>query len=182
MSSLICPGCQTNVDISSLKPGTTSQCGRCGENIFIVGAGRQQHAPVMSLVLTKNTSVASVCQGAVEKLGFRADLVSTPGKLYANMEHLSYSLVIVDASFPSLKSVWQIFKAMDMSERRDICLVFIQKKYKTGDFAASLAHSINYMIHVSDLKALPGILSRALGEHNAFYSTYKRTLDVVGKA
>ena len=181
MSPLICPGCQTVVE-GKMVHGTTIQCGQCGETIFIVEARDHSHGPVGALILSSNAAVAPVCQRAVEQLGFQAQLISSLSQVRSRLGHSSHTLVLVDASFQSLKGVWQTFNAMDMSERRDICLVFIQKKYKTGDFAASLAHSINYMVHVSDLKALPGILSRVLGEQNVFYSTYKRTLEIVGKA
>lgn len=200
--NVTCHTCNTKFNISDDKiprgKGVAVKCPKCEERIKISPVSRKKPAERKqgqsvrfpfeerrnALVLIDDDDLNKKVYSIIEQMGFQTETEINTKAAVTKMEYHVYHLVIVDDTFDQDKGLSIILKkmnAMDMSLRRNICLVWISNKYNTNDGMAALHSSVNSIIHIDDVMHLEAVLSKCMKEHTNFYTVYNNSLKQMGR-
>ena len=149
------------------------------------GAGAVIQGREQALVCMDDSPGRVALVAAVQALGFYVEATGSTSSALKKMAYHVYPLVLLAETFDQNKG----FKAMsthmnelDMSLRRQICLVLYTDRLPTGDPMSALHSSVNYNVGSDSLDHVSEILTAALTEHQNFYRVYKDSMRAAGKA
>lgn len=201
--NVICQQCKTKLNIpeNKLLQGRESvfKCPKCKEKITVPPVNKPNPSTLNTSDISKNIfegrENAMICIedpamkkkvfSMITQMGFNAETVIDVKDALDRMEYHVYHLVILDEDFDEKKGTQRILNRMntiDMSLRRQICLVLISSRYNSNDNMAALHASVNNIIHMDDISHLDSFLSQILLDHKNFYIVYNESLKQTGKA
>jgi predicted Zn finger-like uncharacterized protein len=188
-SSFKCPKCHDKVQVlvSQLNPSVPGvpKNEAVKKESSGTGAGAVIQGREQALVCMDDSPGRAALVAAVQELGFYVEATGSTSSALKKMAYHVYPLVLLAEAFDQNKG----FKAMsthmnelDMSLRRQICLVLYTDRLPTGDPMSALHSSVNYIVGSDSLDHVSEILTAALTEHQNFYRVYKDSMRAAGKA
>jgi predicted Zn finger-like uncharacterized protein len=187
-SSFKCPKCQEKVQVlvSQLNlsvPG--SQKNEDPKKEFKGTGGFPVQGREQALVCMDDSQERATLVAAVQALGFYVEATGSTSSALKKMAYHVYPLVLLNESFDQNKGFLAMSTHMDeldMSLRRQICLVLLSDRLPTGDPMSALHSSVNFIVGSDSLDHVEEILSAALTEHQNFYRVYNDSMRAAGKA
>ncbi len=186
--SFKCPGCGSSVPVKASElnyrqVATEPKAPPADQNLSRFQAGSMKQALVCMVPSLGRNRVIS----GLENAGFVAHVAQEAAHALRNLEYSTYPLVLVDDDFDADKRMAQHMNGMDMSLRRNICLVQVSPGVETGNAMTALHFSVNYVIRSQDLEQqdaslVDDILAVALSEHETFYAVFNSSMKAAGKA
>lgn len=206
--NIICHACSTKLNISDHKlpkdKETTVTCPKCKGKIQIPPLSEVKPQPsvqeprvkpaqrggfedrINALVCMERSEMRSQIASVLEQMGLHCDIVFDSRSAFGKMEYNTYQLLILDDDFDSeskgTASILERMNAIDMSQRRKLCIVLVSRKFNTNDNMAALHLSINSIIHQGDVPHMESFLSRTFTDHKNLYSIFNESLKLAGKA
>lgn len=178
-SILKCPKCSEKIQIPVVKQQAVS----------LEKKGQVSHhfveEQLNALICIDGDDLRKKVYSDLRQMDFNTEAVIDTKAALNKLEYNIYHLVVIDDAFDrnkGLSGVIARMNAIDMSLRRRICLVWLSNSFKTGDDMMALHSSVNYIIHIDDIRHMEVLLSRALTEHKNLYTVYNGSLKVTGKA
>ena len=199
--NITCPHCKARLNIPDHKlprgKEASFKCPKCRETVQV--PSREGAAPVagaQALSSGRGGKAALICMGEgpvrgkavqmVEQKGFRPEICTTLAQAFKKMSYHIYPLVLVDDAFDpdrgGVNAMIRHMNGLDMSLRRRICLVQVSPDIASGDPAAALCASVNFIINPRDLGQGEELLAAAVLEHANFYQVYNDSMKAAGKA
>jgi len=194
--NVTCNHCRTKLNIPDNKissdKDTTFKCPKCKEKILIpaVKPRRPDHNTGIedrldALICMDDPDMRKKTDSAVRQMGFHLETAVDTKAALRKMEYHIYPLLLIDEAFDKNRGVSGIIKSMnaiDMSVRRRICVVLISGRFNTNDNMAALHSSVNNILLREDILHMGAFLSKALQDHKNFYTVYRESLKLAGKA
>jgi hypothetical protein len=87
-----------------------------------------------------------------------------------------------DAKHSDTNGVMIYLERLEMSNRRDMYVVLLSRRYRTMDQFMAFSKSVNMIINSRNLNQIGGILGRGLTERDLFYRVFNESLEAVGRA
>ena len=113
----------------------------------------------------------------VEKMEYHILESSSPRDTLKQMRFRDFNLVILNELFgtrdPEMNHVLKYLSQLTMLNRRNIFVLLISERLKTGDSMMALNKSVNLIINVKDMDRFAKLLEIALTENEKFYRTFK---------
>ncbi len=193
---VVCDNCKAKLTVPDNKIPKDKElivsCPKCRGKIAIPVA--KQSKPNLDLSKGGNfNGLALVCIGdnnlqksvhsIVQRMGFETEVETTTGKALKKLEYHIYSPIIVDDAFDNnmgAAGIVEKLNSMDMSFRRQICLVVISSRFKTNDHMSALHSSVNSIINRGNAEHLEKFLPGIIKEHKEFYTVYNASLKLIG--
>ncbi|MBU2431136.1 MAG: zinc-ribbon domain-containing protein, partial [Proteobacteria bacterium] len=179
--NVICQQCKTKLNIPEHKllqdKESVFKCPKCKEKITVPPVNKSNPLASSTNDISKpffdDRENAMICIedpvmkkkvfSMIAQMGFNAETVIDVKDALERMEYHVYHLVILDGDFDEKKGTQRILSRMntiDMSLRRQICLVLISNRYNSNDNMAALHASVNNIIHMDDISHLDSFLSQ----------------------
>jgi hypothetical protein len=116
-------------------------------------------------------------------MGYKVDHSTAPDHVLQRLRFNQYHLVILDDEFGRQQpdTIGAYLVKLNMNTRRDMFVVLLGERFKTGDPWQAFVESVNLVCHPNDLLSLRVILPRALKEHERFYRVFNEALIAAGK-
>ncbi|OGR58890.1 MAG: hypothetical protein A3J80_11115 [Desulfobacula sp. RIFOXYB2_FULL_45_6] len=204
--NITCGNCNTKLNIPDDKlpkdKGSTVSCPKCREKIQVPPAETKLHQPnedkkrplvqrrfedrLNALICIDRIELKARVGSVLDQMGLNADIAFDMRGAFSKMEYNAYQLLVLDDDFDvenkGRAGIIERMCIIDMSLRRRICIVLINRKFNTNDNMAALHSSVNNVIHEDDIRHMDAFLSRALADHKNLYSIYNESLKITGKA
>ncbi len=176
-----CPKCQDKVQIPSFQPEE-----RRGATALpdIFATSFMSDIEKKALVCVDNDSYREIIFRGLTKNEYQANAAETSALALEFLEIQQYNTIIIDENFENGKGkkvVMQEIEQMDMSFRRDICIVLLSEQIRTGDNMSTLYSSVNKVVNYKDINIFDNFFQSAIKEHKQFYSVYNMARQTVGK-
>jgi phage FluMu protein Com len=122
-------------------------------------------------------------QSVIEGLRFRIDAPVTPDQALQYLRFNQYSLILLEDIFGEKFSnpVASYLAGLNMNIRRDMLVVLVGERVKTGDSLEAFLESVDLVLHPADIGQLAALLSRASSDHQRFYKVFNECLIDAGK-
>ncbi len=168
-----CPKCKEKIKVPAVKPEN--------QNFDFYFEGKLN---TLALICVGDNDLQKKVYFEVHNIGFNVNAVSTSKEALKKLEYYIYPLIILDEDFDQNKGVKRIIEKLntiDMSLRRQICLVLLSKQLNTNDNMSALHASVNSVIHVDDMAHFTDLLHKTLTDHKNFYTVFNASLKLTGQ-
>jgi len=195
-----CPRCKRKISASTKNsedaPGGVTN-GASGNSLMpnrvemdSSGGGGPTPAPGS---LSSNHPAALLCvarddrranyQSSIESLGFVTDAPTTPDQALQHIRFNQYALIVVEDMFGerSPNPVSSYLAELNMNIRRDILVILIGERLKTGDPLEAFLESVDLVVHPADIGQFTALLNRVANDHQRFYKVFNECLVEAGK-
>ncbi|MDT8377521.1 MAG: zinc-ribbon domain-containing protein [Desulfotignum sp.] len=200
-----CENCRSRFNIPDHKwpkdKDAVFTCPKCGEKIHIPAkgdktldkdavkpaSGPRPGTPLQNqsraLILSPGGPFLQAAVTAAGQLGYAVETAANPMRAVRKMAYHVYPLVVIEDRFdPDGDVISEHINRLDMSVRREICLVLMGRSLKTGDPMSALHASVNCVIGPDNLSEMSAVLYSAVREHTDFYRVYLASMKAAGKA
>ena len=113
----------------------------------------------------------------IEKMDYHILESSSPRDTLKQMRFRDFNLVILNELFgtrdPDMNHVQKYLSQLNMINRRNMFVLLISERLRTGDNMMALNKSVNMIINVKDMNRFEKLLGLALTENEKFYRTFK---------
>jgi predicted Zn finger-like uncharacterized protein len=176
-----CPKCQDKVKIPVFKKE-----GRAGATAIpdIFATAFMSDVEKKALVCIDNDSYREIIFRGLTKNEYQANAAENAAFALEFLEIQQYNTIIIDENFEGgagKEIVIAEIERMDISFRRDICIVLLSKLIRTGDNMNTLHLSVNKVVNYKDINIFDNFFQSAVKEHKQFYSVYNIAMRTVGK-
>ncbi|MCK5100695.1 MAG: zinc-ribbon domain-containing protein [Desulfobacteraceae bacterium] len=178
---LRCPKCRSKVKIPNFQIKENT-----GATVLpdIFATSFMSDVEKKALVCIDNDSYREIVQRALTKNEYQANSAENSAYAIQFLEIQQYNAIILDENFENgagKDNVMAELERMDISFRRDICIVMLSKHMKTGDNMSTLHSSVNKIVNYNDINIFDTFFQTAVKEHKQFYSVYNMALRTSGK-
>jgi len=113
----------------------------------------------------------------VEKMNYHILESSSPRDTLKQMRFRDFDLVILNELFgtrdPEMNHVLKYLSQLNMINRRNMFVLLISERLRTGDNMIAMNKSVNMIINVKDMDRLDKLLELAISENERFYRIFK---------
>ncbi|GEM_PF-807979 len=176
-----CPKCQEKVKIPTFKPEERSGAIAIPD---IFASTFMAETDKKALVCIDNDSYREIIFRGLTKHEYQANAAENSAFALEFLEIQQYNTIIIDENFEKgigKDRVMDEIERMDMSFRRDICIVLLSKHIRTGDNMNTLHSSVNKVVNYKDINIFDNFFKSAVKEHKQFYSVYNMAMQTIGK-
>jgi predicted Zn finger-like uncharacterized protein len=180
-SFLRCPKCHSKVKIPTFQPKESG-----GAQVLpdIFATSFMSDVDKKALICIDNDSYREVIQRALSKNEFQGNAAENSEFAFQFLEIQQYDAIILDEAYEKgsgKDKVMAELERMDISLRRDICIVMLSKQIRTGDNMNTLHSSVNKVVNYKDINIFDNFFKTAIKEHKQFYSVYNLALRSIGR-
>ncbi|MCK5312355.1 MAG: zinc-ribbon domain-containing protein [Desulfobacteraceae bacterium] len=179
---LRCPKCHSKVKIPTFQ---AKESGGAQALPDIFATSFMSDIDKKALVCVDNDSFREIIQRALTKNEFQGNAAENSTFALQFLEIQQYNAIIIDEAYDNgtgKDTVMEELERMDISSRRDICIVLLSRQIKTGDNMSTLHSSVNKVVNYSDMNIFENFFRNGIKEHKQFYSVYNMALRTSGKA
>jgi predicted Zn finger-like uncharacterized protein len=176
-----CPKCQDKVKIPTFKPDQREGATAIPD---IFATSFMSEVEKKALVCIDNDSYREIIFRGLTKNEYQANAAENSAFALEFLEIQQYNTIIIDENFEKgtgKDKVMAEIERMDMSFRRDICIVLLSKHIRTGDNMSTLHSSVNKVVNYKDINIFDNFFQSAVKEHKQFYSVYNMAMRAIGK-
>ncbi len=176
-----CPKCQDKVKIPAFKPEDRSGATAIPD---IFATSFMSETDNKALVCIDNDSYREIIFRSLTKNEYQANAAESSSLALEFLEIQQYNAIVIDENYEKgigKKIIMEELERMDMSFRRDICIILLSKHIRTGDNMSTLNASVNKVINYKDINIFDNFFMSAVKEHRQFYSVYNIAMQTVGK-
>ena len=176
-----CPKCQDKVKIPVFKKEERSGATAIPD---IFAATFMSDVDKTALVCIDNDSYREIIFRALTKNDFQANAAQNSTLALEFLEIQQYNTIIIDENYENgagMIKVMSEIERLDMSFRRDVCIILLSKQIRTGDNMNTLNSSVNKIVNYKDINIFNNFLKSAVKEHEQLYSVYNTAMQTVGK-
>jgi CheY-like chemotaxis protein len=197
---LPCPRCKEKIvastKISECQEGTQSNVGIApiaSEGAYAATTNPDEGLPEETDFLQRGQAAALLCitrkeahsqlKAMLEGLGYVVDMPSTAEQALQRLRFNQYHIVLLEDDFEgtSSNSVADYLARLNMNIRRDMFVVLIGHRFKTGDHLQAFIESVNLLLHPNDVPQLATLLIRGVRDQERFYKVFTECLIAAGK-
>ncbi|QTA79058.1 Uncharacterized protein dnl_13070 [Desulfonema limicola] len=113
----------------------------------------------------------------IEKMNYHILESSSPRDTLKQMRFRDFNLVILNELFgtrdPEMNHVLKYLSQLNMFNRRNMFVLLISERLRTGDNMTAFNKSVNMIINVSDMDRFEKLIEIAINENERFYRTFK---------
>lgn len=113
----------------------------------------------------------------IEKMEYHVLESSSPRETLKQMRFRDFDLVVLNELFgtrdPEMNHVLKYLSQLNMLNRRNIFLLLLSERLRTGDNMMAFNKSVNMIINVKDMNRFEKLLTLSLNENEKFYRTFK---------
>ncbi|MCK5542130.1 MAG: zinc-ribbon domain-containing protein [Desulfobacterales bacterium] len=176
-----CPKCQDKVKIPVFKKED-----RAGATAIpdIFAASFMSDVEKKALVCIDNDSYREIIFRGLTKNEYQANAAENSIFALEFLEIQQYNTIVIDEDFENgvgKDKIMVELDRMDMSFRRDICIILLSKLIRTGDNMNTLHSSVNKVVNYKDINIFDNFFQSAIKEHKQFYSVYNMAMRIIGK-
>ena len=178
---LRCPKCHSKVKIPTFQ---AKESGGAQALPDIFATSFMSDIDKKALVCVDNDSYREIIQRALAKNEFQGNAAENTTFALQFLEIQQYNAIIIDEAYENgtgKDKIMDELERMDISFRRDICIVLLSKQIKTGDNMSTLHSSVNKVVNYKDINIFDNFFKSAVKEHKQFYSVYNLSLRTIGK-
>jgi len=139
-----------------------------------------------ALVCEHDQVLREKIHSALQRMGYHVTMAESARIALKYMRFHVFELVVLDENFDGTDArtnhVLQYLGHQAMNTRRNIFVVLLGNRFRTGDNMIAFNNSANLVINTKNMDDLEKILKRALTEHREFYQVFKETLKKTGRA
>jgi len=139
-----------------------------------------------ALVCEHDQVLREKIHSALQRMGYHVTMAESSRIALKYMRFHVFELVVLDENFDGTDArtnhVLQYLGHQAMNTRRNIFVVLLGNRFRTGDNMIAFNNSVNLVINTKNMDDLEKILKRALTEHREFYQVFKETLKKTGRA
>jgi hypothetical protein len=139
----------------------------------------------LALVLMSDTPDKKIVVEAVEKFGYRVEMVSSAEDAVSTMQFVNVSSVFLHSTYEpgGIKSgiFHQYMRNMKMDRRRFILYVLIGEEFETLYDLQALANSANLVVNDAEISYVETILKKAIPEYEVLFGPIMEELRIAGK-
>ncbi len=176
-----CPKCQDKVKIPVFKKEDRGGATAIPD---IFATSFMSEVEKKALVCIDNDSYREIIFRGLTKNEYQANAAENSALALEFLEIQQYNTIIIDENFEGgegKEKVMEEIERMDMSFRREICIVLLSKHIRTGDNMNTLHSSVNKVVSYKDINIFDNFFQSAVKEHKQFYSVYNMAMRSIGK-
>ena len=176
-----CPKCQDKVKVPAYKPEERKGATAIPD---IFATSFMSEVEKKALVCIDNDSYREIIFRGLTKHEYQANAAENTTFALQFLEIQQYNAIVLDENFENGTGkdvIMEELERMDISFRRDICIVLLSKYIRTGDNMSTLHASANKVVNYKDINIFDNFFQSAVKEHKQFYSAYNMALRTVGK-
>jgi CheY-like chemotaxis protein len=119
----------------------------------------------------------------LEGMGYVVDIPAAADHALQRLRFNQYHVILLDDDVVGKppNPVVGYLAGLNMTTRREMFVVLIGQRFKTGDHLQAFIESVNLILHPDDLPQLVTSLSRGLRDHERFYKVFTECLIEAGK-
>lgn len=137
------------------------------------------------LICEPDENVRNKLKSALNEMGYQTTFAASAREALKSMRFHLFDMIVVNETFdapaPDRNDVLAYLETLAMSTRRQIFVVLISSKYRTGDNMAAFHKSVNIVINTKNIDDARTILHGAVADNTAFYRVMKETLQKMGR-
>ena len=136
-----------------------------------------------ALVCMQAPEVRTLLGGVLEQEGYSVDSPLTPHQALDRLGFNQWQVILLDEAFGGTppSPVARYLEELTMSIRREMFVVLIGQRFRTSDQMQAFVHSVDLVLHPTDLNQLPTLLRRDLAAREQFYRILNECLIAAGK-
>ncbi|MEW5722310.1 MAG: hypothetical protein AB1896_04340 [Thermodesulfobacteriota bacterium] len=121
----------------------------------------------------------------MKNMGYVPVLPSSTRDALKRMQVTRYNVILIhenyDGQTVERNALLRLLQPMEMTSRRRIFVALFGNGFKTFDYMAAYALSVNTVINTADEPKYPKILERAFAEYRRFYKVFFEVMSEMGK-
>ncbi len=167
------------------EPGSTDPVSQTEAPVPSGDAPAEPVPETSALVMVGDVERQEQCRAALAQLGYGSKIVDSMVEATFLTEYQSFPVVVVDDTFDNGKGLIpfvDFVNHMDVSRRRQICLIMISGDKATGDPMEAMRNNVNFVFGEEGLGRLTAVLADALKGYEELYRVYNKAWDKLEKA
>jgi hypothetical protein len=119
----------------------------------------------------------------LEGMGYVVDIPIGADHALQRLRFNQYHVILLADDFggKSPSPVLEYLAGLTMNIRREMFVVLIGQRFRTGDHLQAFMESVNLLLHADDLSRLATFLSRGVRDYERFYRVFTECLIEAGK-
>jgi hypothetical protein len=197
---LTCPRCKRKIVASTKtaegqreRNSNVSFTPNPSELLSAVHANLDEGLPEATDCLQSGQSAALLCvnreefygelKAMLETMGYMVNIPATADHALRCLRFNQYHVILLADDFEGRypNPIAEYLAGLNMNIRREMFVVLIGSRLKTGDHLQAFMESVDFVLHPGDLPQFVTLLTRGLKDHERFYKVFNECLTEVGK-
>ncbi len=206
MKTLKCPKCKSNIIIGPKKKAKASPAKpKSAQNVLaetgfaesdrdapLVGTGFDteegyekpfdfyEEEGICALVCEPDPDIKRKIKHTLHLMEYRVNFAETARDALKSMRYKVYDMVVLNEIFdcrnPDANGVLTYIQRLQMTVRRNMFVVLLTDRFRTGDSMNAYNKSVNLIINIENMNQFEKMIGRGLSEYEVFYGPFKNLL------
>jgi hypothetical protein len=174
---------QTNLTLPSSPSEVTPRENHDPDDDLHEAMSSLQPGQCAALLCVNRVEPRDELKAMFEGMNYVVDIPAAADHALQRLRFNQYHVILLDDDFEgkSPNPVAEYLARLNMNIRRDMFVVLIGQRFKTGDHLQAFKESVNLILHPDDLPQLPTFLARGMTDHQRFYKVFTECLVEAGK-
>ncbi len=138
-----------------------------------------------AMVCESNPSLRKKFIEVLEFMEYHITIVKNGRDAIKKMRYQYYDLILVNETFnssnPDTNGVLIYIERLHMTERRNLVVILVTKRFRTMDTMKTLNKSVDIIINEKNIADADKIFRRGVSDNEMFYRVYKESMKNVGR-